>query len=292
MDEPSREIAQRRLGIGLLVASIGLIACSDAIAKAMTASVPVTQIALVQATVMVTGVPLLARERRLLSLVRTRRPWLQLVRSACHLGSGLCFYTAVKYLPLAETIAIIFVGPLLVTVLAALVLREHVGPRRWTACLVGLAGAMVVVRPGADGLGWVALYPLAATTLHAVYVVCTRALAPTEHTATMLTYSALPSVVVLGLAAPWFWVAPGAVGWVALVGIGVIACVSVVLAIRAYALAPASLLAPYSYVEIVFGSVLGLVLFGDVPDAMTVLGAGIIVASGLYVYHREARARG
>lgn len=280
-----------RLGIGLLVGSVLLISCSDTVAKLMTRSVPVMQIALFQAVAMLLFALVLGRGATMVSLVRTNRPGLHLTRSLCQLASALCFFTGLKYLPLAEMVAIIFIGPLLITVLAAVVLKEQVGPRRWLACVVGFAGAMVVVRPGLDNsLGWTALFPLASTTLYSVYVICTRLTAPLERSSTMMFYACVTSVVLLGAASPSYWVTPVSSGWLGLIAVALISATSAALAIRAYALAPASLLAPYAYVEIVSAAIFGYLVFDDLPDGYTVSGAALVVSSGLYVFHRERRA--
>ena len=281
----------RFIGILLILASVILISCSDTVAKVISANIPIQQIALLQACTMMLSVPLLVRDRFRFSHLSTRFPWLHLVRSLCQLGGGLCFYTGLKHLPLADLVAILFVGPLLVTVLASLFLGEQVGLRRWVACLVGFVGALIVVRPGFGTLGWAWIYPIASTSFYSVYVICTRRVAPSERGGTLMFYSALASVVVLGLTSPLFWVAPVGAQWLGLVTVSVVSATSAALAIRAYALAPASLLAPFSYVEIVTATFFGFVVFGALPDAFTILGAAVIAGSGLYVLYHEASTK-
>lgn len=140
-------MAPHRAGILLLIGSVLLISCADALAKLLTGPFSVMQIALFQSVAIFVSVPLLARDWRLLSFARTNRPVQHALRSLCSLGSGLAFFTGLKHLPLAEIVAIIFVGPLLVTVLAALILKERVEFRRWAACVTGFAGALIIVRP-------------------------------------------------------------------------------------------------------------------------------------------------
>ena len=279
-----------RAGILLVLGSVLLISCADAVAKLLTGPFPVMQIALFQSVAILLSVPLLARDWRLSLLVRTNHPFLHLTRSLCSLGSALAFFTGLKHLPLAEIVAIIFVGPLLVTILAALVLKEQVGLRRWVACLTGFIGALIIVRPGFGSIGWTALYPITATSLYAIYVICTRITAPTDRHSTMMFYACAASVVILGASAPVYWVDPPPLGLAGLVSVAVLSATSAGLAIKAYALAPASMLAPYSYVEIVSATLFGFWLFSDLPDPYTVVGAGVIIASGLYVFHRERLA--
>ena len=276
-----------RAGIFLVLGSVLLISCSDAVAKLLAGPFPVMQIALFQSVAILLSVPLLARDWRLDLLVRTNRPVLHLIRSLCSLGSALAFFTGLKYLPLAEMVAIIFVGPLLITVLAAIVLKEHVGVRRWSACVVGFVGALIIVRPGFGSVGLTALYPIAATSLYSVYVICTRITAPKERHSTMMFYSCVASVVILGVSVPFYWIDPPPAGLLGLTTVAVLSATSAGLAIKAYSLAPASMLAPYGYVEIVTATLFGFFLFADLPDPYTVVGASVIVATGLYVFHRE-----
>ena len=280
-----------RAGILLTIGATILISCSDAVSKLMTAQVPVMQIALAQSVIMMLSVPVLVRSLNLSSMVRTGRLGLQLIRSVCQLASALLFFSGLKLLPLADMVALIFVGPLVVTLLAALVLKEPVGLARWCACAGGFIGALIVIRPGFGNIGWTALFPIGATSVYSINIICTRKLAPTERTGTMMFYLSLASVLVLSAASPLYWVSPAPSGWLALGSIGVLTCGSAALGIAAYARAPASLVAPFVYVEIISATAFGYLLFSDVPDAFTVLGAGVVIASGLYVYRHESAVR-
>ena len=281
----------RHFGIALMLGSVLLISCSDAVAKLITLHIPVQQIALFQSCIMMLAVPVLVRERLRLRHLATAHPVLHLVRSLCQLASGLCFYTGLKLLPLADLVAVLFVGPLFVTALASLILGERVGLRRWAACLVGFIGALIVVRPGFGPMGWAWIYPLASTVFYSFYAICTRKVAPTERSGTLLFYSALASVVVLGAASPTFWVAPVGLEWPGLLTVGVVTASSAALAIRAFSLAPASLLAPFSYAEIITATFFGFLVFGHIPDAYTIFGAAVIAGSGIYVFYEETASR-
>jgi drug/metabolite transporter (DMT)-like permease len=280
------------IGILLILAALILINCSDAAAKLVIGEVPVVQVALVQAVAMVFAVPFVARTTRIRRLVATRRPWLQLLRSACQFASALCYFSGLALLPLPDIIAIIMVGPLMVTALAALVLKERVGLRRWVACAIGFAGALIIIRPGFDGMGWPALWPIGAVAFFTVYIIITRLTAPHEGTGTMMFWGAIVGLAVLAAAAPFYWVAPTPEVWLGLAGVAVLSASSNGLTIRAYAHAPASLLAPFSYVEIIGGTVLGYLIWHYFPDGMTWAGMAVIVGSGLYVWHRERLAQG
>ena len=203
----------------------------------------------------------------------------------------MLFFTGLKLLPLADIVALIFVGPFIVTFLAAWVLKEPVGLARWCACVVGFVGALIVIRPGFGNIGWAALFPIGATSVYAIYAICTRKLAPTERNGTMMFYAALVSVLVLSLWSPFYWVSPTSSGWLALVIIGVLSCAGAGLGIAAYARAPASLLAPFTYVEIISATAFGFLVFKDIPDLFTVEGAGVVIASGLFVYRYGSDGR-
>ena len=157
-----------RAGILLTIGATILISCSDAVSKLMTAQVPVMQIALAQSVIMMLSVPVLVRSLNLSSMVRTGRLGLQLIRSVCQLASALLFFSGLKLLPLADMVALIFVGPLVVTLLAALVLKEPVGLARWCACAGGFIGALIVIRPGFGNIGWTALFPIGATSVYSI----------------------------------------------------------------------------------------------------------------------------
>ncbi len=281
------------IGILLMLTALILINCSDAVAKLTIEQVPVFQVALFQAAAMIGAVPFISRTTNLARLVKTRRPGLQLVRSCCQFASAICFFSGLGLLPLVDVIAIIMLGPLVVTALAALVLKEKVGPRRWLACAFGLAGALIMIRPTFDGgMGWPALLPLGAVCFFSVYAVITRLLAPHEGTGTMMFWGAIVGFVVLVVSSPFYWQGPTPVIWLGLVVVAVLSASSNGFTIRAYAHAPASLLAPFAYVEIIGGTILGYLIWRDFPDAITWLGIAIIVGSGLYVWHRERRLAG
>ena len=280
---PSREY---RVGIILMLGSTLFISCSDTVSKLMTAQVSVMQIALIQSVVMMVSVPFLVRSYRLSSILKTQRIWIQLLRSACQLISALLFFSGLKLLPLADIVALIFVGPLVVTLLSSLILKEQVGLARWLACMVGFMGALIVIRPGFGNIGWTALFPIGATSVYAIYIICTRSLAPSERHGTMMFYSALVSVVALSVSAPIYWVSPSINGWFGLLGVGILSCASTALGISAYARVRASVLAPFAYVEIISATAFGFLVFKDIPDVFTLMGAAVVIASGLYVYRQ------
>lgn len=208
------------------------------------------------------------------------------------------FFTALKYLPLADAISIFFVEPLILTALSALFLRENVGWRRLSAVLIGFLGALIVIQPSYKVFGWAALLPLGVALSFACYLLLTRKLAQKGDIVGMQFYAALfglcfmsaalylgPSTTIAHLHPVW----PPIWAWALLAGLGLIATTSHYVIVMAFRRAPASVLAPLQYLEIVSATLLGFVVFGDFPSPATWLGVAIIIASGLFVFYRERR---
>jgi drug/metabolite transporter (DMT)-like permease len=278
------------LGILLVILGLLLVNTSDAIGKWVIEDLPIYQIILFQACGLLFLGAVAAREANPAVLVRTADPWWQVARSLCQLMSGLTFYAGLQVLPFADLVAILFVGPLVVTGLAHVFLGEHVGPRRWAACTVGLAGGLVIVRPGTDVMGWAAIWPVLAVTFWSIYIIITRRISPRNSTGNMMIWAALAPILFTVLAAPWYWEAPESWQWAGLIAIALLSATSNGVTIRAYGIAPASLLAPFTYLEIVGATFFGWLFWQEFPDLWTWTGAAIIVAAGLYVLRREAAA--
>lgn len=221
------------------------------------------------------------------SVLRTRFPKLQIARSAFMFAATICGFFGFALLPLAEATAIFETAPLIVTALAALALREPVGPRRWTAVLIGFVGALVIIRPGSAVFGLAALLPLGAAGFYACYAIATRYVGRDESPWTAFIYSALFGSIVASAIVPFVWTTPSwpDAGLMLLLGaLGATGHFLIILAFRATA---ASVLAPFSYFGLIFATVWGFTLFGALPDLWTIAGALIIVGSGLYVWRRE-----
>jgi len=211
--------------------------------------------------------------------------------------AALLFFTAVKYMPLADAIAVFFVEPLIVMLLSSVFLRETVGWRRRVAAVVGFAGALIVIRPSYELFGLISLLPLAAAFLFSLYLILTRRAGSDDDPLIMQFYAGIGGVIVcslglligeimgfedLRLSLPQ---TPQA--WSLLAGIGLFAIASHMMIVFAFVMAPASVLAPFQYVEIVAATGLGLLLFGDFPEPLQWLGIAIIVGSGIYIFLRE-----
>lgn len=211
----------------------------------------------------------------------------------------MLFFWSLNYLPLADAIAIFFIQPMILSLLAALFLGEQIGWPRRIAILCGFAGAMLIIRPGSASFSLYAFLPMLTALFFSCYLVLTRAYARGESPIAMQLYSGISAMVILTVALmivefrlpglPMHWVNPSRTQWALLFGIGLIAAIGHLLIVMGMSRAPASVLAPLGYSEIVAATLLGWLVFGDWPDLWTISGIIIIVASGLYVFRREQR---
>ena len=274
-------------GIALILASTVFLGLSDVTAKYLSASLPPIEItwirflvfALIMTPAMIPGSPLYA--------LKTGRRTLHLMRGAAVLGSSLFFITGLSFLPIAEASATGFVAPMFVTALSIVFLNEVVGLRRWIATGVGLLGVLIILRPGTSAFHIAAVFPLVSALCWACTLIMTRMLVGTERAITTMTYSSIAGVCILTVLVPFVWVTPT---WQAVafgVFIGIASTAGQWIVVLAFRYADASVLAPFSYTQLLWVSLLGYVVFGEIPDKWTVVGAGFIVASGLYTAHRE-----
>jgi drug/metabolite transporter (DMT)-like permease len=231
-----------------------------------------------------------------------KRPWINLLRGAIHGAASLMFFMAVKYMPLADVFAIYFVEPFILTALSAVFLKEKVGWRRWLAIAVGFGGAMIVIQPSYEIFGLTALLPVACAFLYALYMFLNRAIGEADSPMTMQTMAGIGGTLFMGLAliagtslgdADFAVSLPGSpLAWVLLILLGTISGYIHLLVVRAFRLAPLSVLAPFQYFEIIAAVILGYFLFGEFPTASKWLGIVIIVGSGLFILWRERKRAG
>jgi len=223
-------------------------------------------------------------------LARTRRPWLQAGRSALLLISTVCNFFALQYLQVAQTTSIMFAAPLLVALAAGPLLGEWIGPRPLAAVAVGFVGVLIITRPGA-GMHPAALLSVFGTICYGLYAIATRVLAASDSSSTTLFYSGLAGVLLLTPFVPSVWLTPSLPVGLMMLATGVFGAVGHWLLILAHARAPAPVLAPFLYTQLIWVVILGYLAFGDLPDRWTLVGATVVVGSGLYLLSRE-RARG
>ena len=217
----------------------------------------------------------------------SRRPSMQLLRGSMLAASTWLFFAAISTMPLADAIATIFIYPFIVTALSPIVLGEAVGLRRWIAVAVGFAGALIVIRPTGSVMNEGVFYALAAGTVFAGYSLFTRKLAGLDPPLITLTFTGLIGAIGASVFLPFVWVTPQLGDWPLLAFIGLCAACGHYLIILAYERVRAATLAPFGYFEIVTATLLGFLVFGDLPDRYTWIGIAIIVASGIYISYRE-----
>ncbi len=222
------------------------------------------------------------------AFTRLERPWLQLLRVVLSTLEVAAFFLATVYLPLADVVTYYLACPIFVTALSAIVLREQVGWRRWSAVLVGFAGVLIALQPSAQTVSWPAMIALGGSLSFAVLMLITRSLRATPDI--VLATSQFIGTFTLGaLMSPFGWIAPslGSLGLFAAAGcisVSALLCVN-----RSLKLAPASVVVPYQYSMIVWAVMFGYFVFGDVPQPATIVGAAIIIGAGLYIFLRERK---
>jgi drug/metabolite transporter (DMT)-like permease len=292
MNDPAQERRQRLTGIALMCGAVACFACLDATAKFLSPHMPTMQIvwaryvsAFLLALVWINPV----KQPRLMV---TSRPVLQIARSLLLLGSTVLNFFAVRYLQLDEALSIMFSTPFLVAILAGPLLGERLDWKRWSAIGVGFSGVLLVTRPGLGGIHPAALLSLGGALCYAFYGIMTRALSRTDSNKTTLFYSNLIGALIMLPVLPFIWTAPDSSLLITLmVVMGALASLGHYLLISAHRLAPASVLSPFIYSQMVWMIALGYFVFGDVPNEWTLAGAVIVISSGLYLIHRERRRR-
>lgn len=280
-------------GILLVVLAVLFFTCSDAAAKHLSQTLPSLEIAWLRyASFALLVVPVVMRGGPA-TVLRTERPLLQVLRGLGMLGSAVFFILGLSYLPMAEAAAISYVNPAFVTALSIPFLGERVGIRRWAAVAIGLAGVMIVIRPGSAAFDASAIFPILSAMSWAVGIIVTRRMTGSEDATTTLVWTALTGLAVLTVLLPFDAVMPTPAELAFGLLIGVASTAAQWLLILAYRYGDASVLAPYSYIQLIWSTAAGYLVFAAVPDLWTFAGMAIIVASGVYTAHRERlRARG
>ncbi len=281
LDERSARLA----GIGLMLLSIFMFSFGDALGKFMVATYSVGQLLWLRAcAALLVLAPMIWRHRA--AFIHLERPWLQLLRVMLSTLEVAAFFLAVVYLPLADVITYYLASPIFVTALSAIVLREQVGWRRWSAILIGFAGVLIALRPSSQTVSWPAMIALGGSLSFAVLMLITRSLRATPDI--VLASSQFAGTFTLGLLmSPFGWVTPS-IGSLALFAAAGCISVSALLCVnRSLKLAPASVVVPYQYTMIVWAVMFGYVVFGDVPSMATIAGAAIIIGAGFYIFLRE-----
>ena len=274
-------------GIALMAAGMFLFSAVDAMGKFLTDTMHPVQIVWFRQLGLLFGVLVLIALRGP-SFLRSSNPKLQIGRGLLAACSATLFIVGVSYVPLADAVAISFVAPFMVTVMGALILREPVGVRRWVAVTIGFVGTLIVIRPGMGLMHPAAGLVIIAATAFALRQILSRVLAGADSTQTTVAYTAIVSWVLLCIPFPFVWQAPATTFeiWL-LIAMAVIAAFAETLVIVALSLTQAVVVAPVQYSLIIWGTLYGFFIFGQLPDAWTWIGTVIIVATGLYTLNRE-----
>jgi drug/metabolite transporter (DMT)-like permease len=279
---------ERLVGIALMCGALACFSCLDTTAKYLGRELPTLQVVWARYAASVLAVLVFVNPVTRPNVLRTRRPWLQAGRSVLLLVSTVLNFVALRYLQLAETVSISFATPLIVAALAGPLLGEWIGRRRLAAILVGFCGVLVVMRPGLGSMHPAAILSVGGAICYAVYAISTRVLAAHDSTETTLVYSGLAGVLALTPMLGFIWQAPASwLDWVLLVSLGLYGAVGHWLLILAHRRAPAAVLSPFIYTQLLWMTLLGFLVFGDVPDHWTLAGGLIVVGSGLYLVSRE-----
>ena len=282
--------------IGFQCASVGCIAVVDTSAKYLTGDLHPVQIvwgylaAIFLHTAIYAGWRAARGPASLRELVRSRRPILQFVRAGLLVVTICLLFAGFIWLPIAEAIALSFMAPIFIALLSAPLLGERVNAHRWAAIGLGFVGVLVIIRPGGGVAHWGAVLPVVSALSFAGYQITTRLVSRSDPTLATLFQGGAGCLVWASAAVPFVWQPMTGGQWLGLLVLGSFGTAAHVFLIRAFTLAPAALIAPLGYTKLLWVTILGYFVFGDFPEWNTLAGSALVVASGLYVVHRERRA--
>jgi drug/metabolite transporter (DMT)-like permease len=281
-----------RAGLGIVITIVGglCFAIQDAGIKWLSAEIAVLQILFLRSLF---GLAFLGASTSFsgerISL-KVNRPWLLAVRSGINILSWVLFFTSLKYLQLATAVALFFSFPLFLAIISVPVLGESVGIRRILAIVVGFVGVLLITNPAA-GLSMPALMMLGAALGWAIVASLTRILGEKENTTTLLFYTLLGFAILLAIPQFWLWRSIGLDAYLLIVGVAFFGVIAQFAVTKAYAIASPSLIAPFEYTALIWSAIIGYLVWSDIPDVYAIIGAFLIIASGIYIIHRESIQR-
>lgn len=281
---------QRLIGIGLMCVTVMFFASLDTMAKYLGALMDPLEVAWARYTSAFLLTLFVSNPVTQPGLMKTSRPVLQGVRASLLVTSTVLNFFALRWLQLDEALSIIFTYPFIVAIASGPILGEWLGWRRWTAIGVGFCGVLLITRPGLGSFNPGAVLSLASVICYGLYAVLTRVASRTDSNQTSLFYNNAVGAAMLLPVIPFVWTTPA--NWkisLMLVGIGVLGSVGHFFMISAHRLAPASVLSPFIYTQLVWVVILGYLVFDHVPNELTMVGATIVVGSGLYLLYRERK---
>lgn len=274
-------------GIAFMLASVFLMACMDAMIKHLVADNAVMVVVFWRASMtLLVLLPYVVRQGGW-SVLRMQRPGLHGLRIASAVIALVAFFEALRHMELATATVIGLAAPLVMTALSVPLLKERVGIHRWSAVIVGFIGVLVIVRPGGGLQPWGTAMMVAATLFFALSQVLVRLMARTETNAAMLVYPNVGSLVIAAVTLPFVWHVPNLpdIAWIAIMAVVLVFAQYMV--IRAFRLAPVGLIAPFQYFQLAFAAAFGWMFWNETAGPNVWVGATIIIASGLYVLHRQ-----
>lgn len=290
MSDESSQRRQRLIGIALMCCAVALFACLDTAAKYLSGQMDTLQIVWARYTSAFLLTLIVSNPVTKPDLLRTGSLRLQLTRSLLLAGSTALNFMALRYMQLADVLSIIFTFPFIVAIISGPMLGEWIGWRRWMAIMFGFGGVLLITRPGTGSMQPAALFSLAATTCYGFYAVITRILSRTDSNQTSLFYGNMIGALVMLPVLPFVWSPPSDTFTAALMlAIGVFGSLGHFCLISGHKLAPASVLSPFVYTQLIWVTILGYLVFGSLPTGWTVAGAAIVVSSGLYLLYRERK---
>ena len=288
MSKPESQRRQRFAGIALMCGAVALFACLDTTAKYLNTQMDSLEVVWARYTSAFLLTLIVSNPFTHSGLIRTKRPLLQFARGVLLVGSTALNFLALRWLQLDEALSIIFTFPFVVAIASGPMLGEWIGWRRWCAIGVGFAGVLLIVRPGLQGMHPAAGLSLAATLCYGLYAVTTRIASRSDSNQTSLFYNNAVGAALMLPVIPFVWQPPA--DWtiaLMLLGTGVLGSLGHFFLIAGHKLAPASVLAPFIYTQLIWVAILGYLVFDHVPTAWTIAGAALVVGSGLYMLWRE-----
>lgn len=283
-EEPAKD--HTLAGIALMLVGIFFFSVNDTMGKYLVGTYAVGQILLMRSAAAIVFLAPFIRREGLSAFRNAPRPGLQLLRAVFATLEVFCFYWALTGMSLADTMTFYLAGPIYVTAMSPLLLGEHVGWRRWLAVLAGFVGVMIALSPSGGAFSPHALVAIAGSLMFSVFMVCTRLVRGTSDVVLVST-QVIAALIFGAVTAPFTWVAVGLFDGALLALLGVVAMIAFLCINRSLSVAPASVVVPYQYTAIVWAVLLGFIFFGDIPSTQMLIGAGIIIAAGIYIFIRE-----
>jgi drug/metabolite transporter (DMT)-like permease len=288
--DPAHQRRQRLTGIALMCGAVALFACLDTTAKYLNTQMDPMQITWARYTSALVLTLIVSNPLTHTGLLRTKRLNLQITRSVLLAASSALNFVALRWLQLDEALSIVFTFPFIVAIASGPMLGEWIGWRRWSAICVGFGGVLLITRPGFGGMHPAALISFAATVCYGLYAVITRIVSRVDSNQTSLFYANFVGALVMLPVIPFVWTTPE--NWaiaLMLVGTGVLGSAGHFLLISGHRIAPAAVLSPFVYTQLIWVVILGYLVFDHVPNGWTMAGATIVICSGLYLLYRERK---